>query len=176
MAIKKKGNTGFLNGTTVEKFDNIVVQDTASAVQPEKEGAAEVEHHIEQEIITQPISPTITEGHAKQDTTPIVGVGDLTEEDLTKLPEYELIKKVAQQIIRQGGAKGIAPFDPNAGQKMGRPRQELIKGIREVSVNLQLPENLVQALRSKAKAEKKSMKELIGRAVMKAYPECWENS
>lgn len=171
MAIKKKGNTGFLNGTTVEKFDNIVVQDTAPVGQPQKEDAAEVGHQMEQEVISQPVSPTITEGHAKQDA----GVGDLTEEDLTKLPEYELIKKVAQQIIKHGGAQGIAPFDSNAVQKMGRPRQELIKGIHEVSVNLQLPENLVQALRAKAKAEKKSMKELIGRAVMDAYPECWAN-
>ena len=81
----------------------------------------------------------------------------------------ELIKQVAQQIIKQGGAKGIEGLEH---PKQGRPRKELIKGIDEVSVNLQLPETLVKALRKKAKDEKKTIKELIGYAVMNAYPEC----
>ena len=47
----------------------------------------------------------------------------------------------------------------------------IIKGIDEVSVNLQLPETLVKALRKKAKEEKRTIKELIGYAAMNAYPE-----
>ena len=35
MAIKKKGNTGFLNGTTVERFDNIVHQQGGAQAAPE---------------------------------------------------------------------------------------------------------------------------------------------
>ena len=43
MAIKKKGNTGFLNGTTVEKLDNIVQQQSEAPVvstEPETNQAA----------------------------------------------------------------------------------------------------------------------------------------
>jgi hypothetical protein len=80
----------------------------------------------------------------------------------------ELIKQVAQQILKQGGAKGVGGLEA---PKQGRPRKELIKGIDEVSVNLQLPETLVTALRKKAKDEKITIKEIIGHAIMSTYPE-----
>lgn len=145
MAIKKKGNTGFLNGTTVEKFDNIVpIQTTVQPETPQKE--------VE-------VSPPSTNPTTAPETT------------------QDFIRQIAQELIQQGAISSIASLEKIGGpHKIGRPRQELIKGIHEVSVNIQLPENLVQALRAKARIEKKSMKELIGRAVMNAYPECWANS
>ena len=164
MAIKKKGNTGFLNGTTVEKLDNIVQQQSEApvastepeTVQPAEEAAETAEKQQ---------ANTPTEPQASPEVAP-EGRKPLTLEDV--MGSEELIKQVAQQIIKQGGAKGIELEHP----KQGRPRKELIKGIDEVSVNLQLPETLVKALRKKAKDEKKTIKELIGYAVMNAYPEC----
>ena len=160
MAIKKKGNTGFLNGTTVEKLDNIVQQQSEAPVastEPEtSQRAPEAKETAEKPLAATPVEPeTAPETHKP-----------LTLEDV--MGSEELIKQVAQQIIKQGGAKGIEFDHP----KQGRPRKELIKGIDEVSVNLQLPETLVKALRKKAKDEKKTIKELIGYAVMNAYPEC----
>ena len=90
----------------------------------------------------------------------------LTLEDV--MASEDLIKQVAQQIIKQGGAKGIEFEHP----KQGRPRKELIKGIDEVSVNLQLPETLVKALRKKAKEEKRTIKdsdECVSRAGLNDY-------
>ena len=161
MAIKKKGNTGFLNGTTVEKLDNIVQQQSEAPVvstEPETSQAApEAKETAEKPLAEAPAEPeTAPEPHKP-----------LTLEDV--MGSEELIKQVAEQIIKQGGAKGIEGFEH---PKQGRPRKELIKGIDEVSVNLQLPETLVKALRKKAKDEKKTIKELIGYAVMNAYPEC----
>ena len=164
MAIKKKGNTGFLNGTTVEKLDNIVQQQSEAPVaftEPETvqpaEGAAET---AEKPQANAPVEPQVSPEAAPEGRKP------LTLEDV--MGSEELIKQVAQQIIKQGGAKGIEGLEH---PKQGRPRKELIKGIDEVSVNLQLPETLVKALRKKAKDEKKTIKELIGYAVMNAYPE-----
>ena len=142
MAIKKKGNTGFLNGTTVEKLDNIVQQQSEAPVvstEPETNQAAPEA----KETAEKPQSATPAEPQAAPEVHK-----PLTIEDV--MGSEELIKQVAQQIIKQGGAKGID----------------------EVSVNLQLPETLVKALRKKAKDEKKTIKELIGYAVMNAYPEC----
>ena len=142
MAIKKKGNTGFLNGTTVEKLDNIVQQQSEAPVvstEPETNQAAPKT----KETAEKPQSATPAEPQAAPEVHK-----PLTIEDV--MGSEELIKQVAQQIIKQGGAKGID----------------------EVSVNLQLPETLVKALRKKAKDEKKTIKELIGYAVMNAYPEC----
>ena len=153
MAIKKKGNTGFLNGTTVEKLDNIVqAQSEAPAANSTTEAT--------------PIAPEVTETPEKpQENAPVEAQSSpeaapearkpLTLEDV--MASEDLIKQVAQQIIKQGGAKGIEFEHP--------------KGIDEVSVNLQLPETLVKALRKKAKEEKRTIKELIGYAVMNAYPE-----
>ena len=153
MAIKKKGNTGFLNGTTVEKLDNIVQQQSEAPVvstEPESSKAAsEAKETTEKPLAATPVEPeTAPETHKP-----------LTLEDVMG----------SEELIKQGGAKGIDVFDH---PKQGRPRKELIKGIDEVSVNLQLPETLVKALRKKAKDEKKTIKELIGYAVMNAYPEC----
>ena len=164
MAIKKKGNTGFLNGTTVEKLDNIVQQQSEAPVastEPETEQPAEeATETAEKPQTNAPVEPQASHEAAPEGRKP------LTLEDV--MGSEELIKQVAQQIIKQGGAKGIEGFDH---PKQGRPRKELIKGIDEVSVNLQLPETLVKALRKKAKDEKKTIKELIGYAVMNAYPE-----
>ena len=164
MAIKKKGNTGFLNGTTVEKLDNIVQQQSEAPVastEPETvQPAEEAAETAEKPQANDPVEP-----QASPEATPEARK-PLTLEDV--MGSEDLIKQVAQQIIKQGGAKGIEGLEH---PKQGRPRKELIKGIDEVSVNLQLPETLVKALRKKAKDEKKTIKELIGYAVMNAYPE-----
>ena len=59
MAIKKKGNTGFLNGTTVEKLDNIVqAQSEAPAANSTTEAT--------------PIAPEVTETPEKpQENAPV---------------------------------------------------------------------------------------------------------
>ena len=44
----------------------------------------------------------------------------------------------------------------------GRPRKQLIEGVKEVSLTVQLPETLIKALRKEGKKQGKSMKELIG--------------
>ena len=162
MAIKKKGNTGFLNGTTVEKLDNIVqAQSEAPAANSTTEAtpAPEITETPEKPQENAPVEAQTSPEAALEARKP------LTLEDV--MASEDLIKQVAQQIIKQGGAKGIELEHP----KQGRPRKELIKGIDEVSVNLQLPETLVKALRKKAKEEKRTIKELIGYAVMNAYPE-----
>ena len=162
MAIKKKGNTGFLNGTTVEKLDNIVqAQSEAPAANSTTEATPDPEIT---ETTEKPQGNAPVEAQASPEAAPEARK-PLTLEDV--MASEDLIKQVAQQIIKQGGAKGIEFEHP----KQGRPRKELIKGIDEVSVNLQLPETLVKALRKKAKEEKRTIKELIGYAVMNAYPE-----
>ena len=163
MAIKKKGNTGFLNGTTVEKLDNIVQQQSEAPVATEPETVQPAEGASEMAEKPQETAPG--EPQASPEAAP-EGRKPLTLEDV--MGSEELIKQVAQQIIKQGGTKGIEGLEH---PKQGRPRKELIKGIDEVSVNLQLPETLVKALRKKAKDEKRTIKELIGYAVMNAYPE-----
>lgn len=54
----------------------------------------------------------------------------------------------------------------------GRPRKELIKGVKEVAVTVQLPETLIKALRRIGKKEGKSMKELIGSVLIEKYRDC----
>ena len=185
MAIKKKGNTGFLNGTTVERFDNIVHQQggaqaapesgstetpAAAPAKPEEEPPVKVAPETpekpqvnapaaEEETVAQKVSQPASEP-ASEPRKP------LNLEDV--MGSEELIKQVAQQILKQGGAKGVGGLEA---PKQGRPRKELIKGIDEVSVNLQLPETLVTALRKKAKDEKITIKEIIGHAIMSTYPE-----
>ena len=54
----------------------------------------------------------------------------------------------------------------------GRPRKELIPGVKEVSVTIQLPKTVLANLRKKGKKEGKSLKELVGTAIINQYPEC----
>jgi hypothetical protein len=54
----------------------------------------------------------------------------------------------------------------------GRPRKELIKGVKEVAVTVQLPETLIKTLRRIGKKEGKSMKELIGSVLIEKYRDC----
>lgn len=51
----------------------------------------------------------------------------------------------------------------------GRPRKLLVDGVREKSITVQLPENLITYLRKEAKRTKKSMKELIGEPLLEKY-------
>ena len=51
----------------------------------------------------------------------------------------------------------------------GRPRRQLIDGVKEKTISVQLPETLLQELKMIMKREKKSMKELIGEALIKEY-------
>ena len=54
----------------------------------------------------------------------------------------------------------------------GRPRKELLPGVKEVSVTIQLPKTVLANLRKKGKKEGKSLKELIGKAIINQYPDC----
>ena len=51
----------------------------------------------------------------------------------------------------------------------GRPRKQLIEGVKEVSLTVQLPETLIKALRKEGKKQGKSMKELIGTSLLSTY-------
>lgn len=51
----------------------------------------------------------------------------------------------------------------------GRPRRLLVDGVKEKSITVQLPENLIAYLRKEAKRTKKSMKELIGEPLLEKY-------
>lgn len=53
----------------------------------------------------------------------------------------------------------------------GRPRKQLIEGVKEVSLTVQLPETLIKALRKEGKKQGKSMKELIGTSLLSSYAE-----
>ena len=53
----------------------------------------------------------------------------------------------------------------------GRPRKQLIEGVKEVSITVQLPETLIKALRKEGKKQGKSMKELIGTSLLSTYAE-----
>lgn len=53
----------------------------------------------------------------------------------------------------------------------GRPRKQLIEGVKEVSITVQLPETLIKALRKEGKKQRKSMKELIGSSLLSTYAE-----
>lgn len=53
----------------------------------------------------------------------------------------------------------------------GRPRKSLIDGVKEKSVTVQLPVNLITALRKEGRKTKKSMKEVIGEALLDKYGE-----
>lgn len=53
----------------------------------------------------------------------------------------------------------------------GRPRKQLIEGVKEVSLTVQLPETLIKALRKEGKKQGKSMKELIGISLLSTYAE-----
>ena len=102
MAIKKKGNTGFLNGTTVEKLDNIVqAQSEAPAANSTTEAtpAPEITETPEKPQGNAPVEAQASPEAAPEARKP------LTLEDV--MASEDLIKQVAQQIIKQGGAKGI---------------------------------------------------------------------
>ena len=51
----------------------------------------------------------------------------------------------------------------------GRPRKQLIEGVKEVSITVQLPETIIKALRKEGKKQGKSMKELIGTSLLSTY-------
>lgn len=51
----------------------------------------------------------------------------------------------------------------------GRPRKELIEGDVEVNTLVQLPKSLIKELKKVAKKENKSMKIVIGEALIKEY-------
>ena len=53
----------------------------------------------------------------------------------------------------------------------GRPRKQLIEGVKEVSLTVQLPETLIKALRKEGKKQGKSMKELIRTSLLSTYAE-----
>ena len=53
----------------------------------------------------------------------------------------------------------------------GRPRKQLIEGVKEVSLPVQLTKTLIKALRKEGKKQGKSMKELIGTSLLSTYAE-----
>lgn len=53
----------------------------------------------------------------------------------------------------------------------GRPRKLLIEGVKEKSITVQLPVTLIALMRKEGKKMKKSMKEIIGEALLDKYGE-----
>lgn len=53
--------------------------------------------------------------------------------------------------------------------KWGRPRKSLIEGVKEKSITVQLPITLIAVLRKEGKRTKKSIKEVIGEALLDKY-------
>lgn len=51
----------------------------------------------------------------------------------------------------------------------GRPRKLLIDGVKEKSVTVQLPTTLITVLKKEGKKSKRSMKEVIGEALLDKY-------
>ena len=51
----------------------------------------------------------------------------------------------------------------------GRPRKNLIKGVKETTISVQLPDTLLKQMRKIAKTEKISLKEVIGRVLIEKY-------
>jgi len=185
MAIKKKGNTGFLNGTTVEKFDfqetkaapEQSVADTKpqtpTATEPqsvaEPQKAAVTQNVVEPQSMAAQQNVTTSQNVAAQQNEQ-KGMKQFTLEDVVM--DEALIKEVAQKILQK---KLVRDLNNGVHFKQGRPRRELIKGVKETSVNLQLPETIIETLRKKSKDENKTIKELIGYAIMNTYPECRAN-
>ena len=110
MAIKKKGNTGFLNGTTVEKLDNIVQQQSEApvastepeTVQPAEEAA---------ETAEKPQVNTPTEPQASPEVAP-EGRKPLTLEDVTDRVAHELFLDALglPRLMRQRDCKNYVDF------------------------------------------------------------------
>lgn len=51
----------------------------------------------------------------------------------------------------------------------GRPRKLLIEGVKEKSITVQLPTTLISVLKKEGKKSKRSMKEVIGEALLDKY-------
>lgn len=67
--------------------------------------------------------------------------------------------------------KSVSIVNKKSLENWGRPRKQLIEGVKEVSITVQLPETLLKVLRKEAKKSGKSMKELIGTSLLTTYSE-----
>lgn len=101
------------------------------------------------------------------------------EKDTEKKVEAKAEAKAAQKPVAENKAKEQKKADKKEAKKAskkkeaknGRPRKLLIEGVKEKSITVQLPKPLIKALKKLAKKDKKSMKEVIGKALLEKYGE-----
>lgn len=74
----------------------------------------------------------------------------------------------SEDIREESNTKKVSSTK-TAKNQQGRPRKLLIDGVKEKSITVQLPENLLSLLRKQCKKQKKSMKELIGEPLIEKY-------
>ena len=101
-------------------------------------------------------------------------LGNVSVENLTTLEsiEAEQVLPASEEPIVQQAQHPNPVKKKKSIDNWGRPRKELIPGVKEVPVTLQLPKTVLANLRKKGKKEGKSLKELIGKAIINQYPEC----
>lgn len=86
-----------------------------------------------------------------------------------KAEEKVEIKKVEKKSEEKKSGKKESSKKKDKKSKNGRPRKLLIDGEKEKSITLQLPKSLIKALKKLAKKSDKSMKEVIGGALLEKY-------
>lgn len=92
---------------------------------------------------------------------------DTSEEDPKKeIEEPEAGKEFRTDVEENHSAASRRHKDVS---NWGRPRRLLVDGVKEKSITVQLPENLIAYLRKEAKRTRKSMKELIGEPLLEKY-------
>lgn len=87
-------------------------------------------------------------------------------------PQKENTEPEAKEKVKADDKKEERPSANHRHKDVGnwgRPRKLLVDGVREKSITVQLPENLITYLRKEAKRTKKSMKELIGEPLLEKY-------
>lgn len=99
-------------------------------------------------------------------------LGNVSVESLSALNEFdaERTSSTSEESVTASPPDNQPKKKKNI-DNWGRPRKELIPGIKEVSVTIQLPKTVLAYLRKKGKKEGKSLKELIGHAIITQYPD-----
>lgn len=77
-------------------------------------------------------------------------------------------EEVVTTEVRQPEPKPVVKHKKDV-NNWGRPRKLLIEGVKEKSITVQLPVNLIAAMRKEGRRTKKSMKEIIGEALLDKY-------
>ena len=107
----------------------------------------------QQSILTEkPESLDFLVQEADSDLKPSAGSGEVSHTPDEKIDETHVVRTRHKSV-----------------DNWGRPRKELIKGVKEFAVTVQLPETLIKALRKLGKKDGRSMKDLIGSALIEKY-------